>query len=200
MFKVISVAAMIFAACLPASMAQEAVGRAMVDGKTVILFSDFSWEYESAGDAECQVISRELSFCGSSLKWRAMPNEGGEVAAMYRYDDRNYAMVVVEDLGIEDGLTKDFMRKAVIENAASGAGVPVSAVTVFENTDTMFGESEAVFVAYGLAVDNLPIVYANTIVTKPNSSYQLITYAVGRELTDEQKVLHVDFIDSMQLK
>ena len=115
--------------------------------------------------------------------------------------NRGYAQLACFAIAFGYHYPKNGLRQvAVIENAASGAGVPVSAVTVFENTETMFGESEAVFVAYGLAVDNLPIVYANTIITKPNSSYQLITYAVGRELTDEQKVLHVDFIDSMQLK
>tara|TARA_R110000765_G_C18779156_1_gene591112 strand:+ start:240 stop:851 length:612 start_codon:yes stop_codon:yes gene_type:complete len=180
--------------------AQQAVGRTLVDGKSVTLFDNGTWSYEGAQEEGCRTLGAGISFCGSSDTWKKTAPNGSDIAASFRYDDRNYAMVIVETVGVEDGVSLQFMRNAVVSNAADGANVPAEEIIVFGIEPYERFKYPTETVVYGASLDGLNLTYANTIITKPHQTLQLITYAVGTDYTQQHKLLHSDFVDSIELE
>ena len=180
--------------------AQEQVGSALIDGKKIKIFDDFSWQYASKTPSECQTISKQLEFCGSSTRWRSTTVPSSDVSAVYRYDDRHYAMVIVEELGSADGVSLDFMRQAVLENAAAGAETRVEDVAVFESTDIEVAGFDATNIVYSVPINGLQLVYSNTIISQSNLTLQLITYEVGSQYQDFHRGIHQDFLSEMRIK
>ncbi|MEL7232206.1 MAG: hypothetical protein AAGJ85_06820, partial [Pseudomonadota bacterium] len=127
-------------------------------------------------------------------------NLGGDATAGYRYDDRNYAMIIMEDLGMKDGLSLEFMRQTVIENAATGSGVPVSDILIISSVDTVFDEKQASRIIYSTNVDGLDLVYTNTIVSEDHRTAQLITMAIAASHDEKQTELHQKFLNLLRLK
>ena len=199
-FLAIVAMALVSGAMSDCASAQEAVGRSLVDGKSVTLFDNGTWAYEGEQDLRCSKLGSGISFCGSKNSWKKTTSGSTEIAASYRHDDRHYAIVIVEQLGIEDGLTQEFMRGAVVSNAALAANVAEEEIIVVGiETEERFPFATETIV-YGTSLEGLGVTYANTIVTQPHKTFQLITYAVGSDYTQEHKVLHRDFLDGIELE
>ena len=110
--------------------AQSKVGTAVVDGSIVDLFSDKTWRFRDEEPRECEQIKLGVSFCDESAIWKRLDNEGPEISAMYNYDDRNYAMFIIEAMGSDDGLSLELMRttqRAIILRKLTHVPVSVSA-------------------------------------------------------------------------
>ncbi len=179
--------------------AQESVGRAVVEGKVIILYSDGTWEFEAV-DTDCSVVAKDITFCSNSDGWEKVSNASADAAASFRLDDRNYGMVIDEALGIEDGMDKEFMTGAVIYNVAVGAGITESEVVTMDIDDgTLFGR-DARTIIYGAAVDGLDVIYVNSILFSKNRTIQMVSYSVGRELTDQQIETHQSFVSTIDIK
>lgn len=177
------------------AFAQSAVSRAIVDGKTVILYDDFSWDYEKQISPECKVLTKKLNFCDPTSRWKSV-NLGAnqDVTATYRYNDNLYAMVIAEDLGVKQGVSKEAMRNVVIQNAATGSGVSPEEVLVLDSSEIDVKGLPAANTAYSVKMGNLDLTYINTIVVMNDWSVQLISYTIGKELTETHKKLHRTYL------
>jgi len=184
----------------PAALAQKVVGSAFIDGQKVELFEDFSWTYANDAAANCESISKLSSFCGNPKVWKSFDPGSSEIAGAYRFDDRHYAMIIDEGLGANDGVSPQAMQKIVVQNAAAGAGVPVSAVTVSDIKETSFGEGNALNTIYSVKMEGIDLTYSNTIVVGDSTSHQLITYGIGTTMTDKHLRIHEDFLENIRLK
>ncbi len=182
-----------------AALAQNVVGRALVDGEKVVLFSDRTWAYESAGTGDCSQIHAEVQFCGNSNDWQTTTVPSPDVSAAYRFDDRHYAQFIIEAFGTKDGVTARMMRDIVIENAATGTGQSKEDVTVISVEDTVVDGIPSETVVYQFAVDNLDVVFANSLVITDNLTMQAITYAIASEYSDLHQRLHADVIAATKL-
>ena len=125
------------------SAAQTKVGATVIEGKVVELFSDGTWRYEMDGGSKCRPLTRTLTMCDREGNWTNTTNSNADAVAMFTYDDRNFALVITEALGTEDGLSRKYMRRAVIETAAAGAGIAHSEVVVFKSEDWEFLSRDA---------------------------------------------------------
>lgn len=184
-----------------AAAAQTVVGRSMIDGRQVELRDDGTWVYTDrpSGADDCRAVALGVSFCGAPGTWRASPPPNADVAAQYRYDDRHYSQFVIEGLGSEDGLTRDFMRNAVLQIAASITGTPVADIPVFgiepAEVDGKAGET----ILYLVSVDGVSVVYSNTIVSMPRRTVQAMSFAIGGEYTDELADVHRQFLSNVRI-
>lgn len=179
--------------------AQESVGRAIVDGKVVILYGDGTWQFETVEEG-CSAVAKGIAFCSSSAGWEKVSNASADAAATFRLDDRNYGMIIDELLGITDGMDKEFMTSAVIYNVAVGAGIAESEVVTMDIKDqTLFGR-DARTITYAAAVDGLDVIYVNSIVFSDKRTVQVVTYSIGQELTDQMKETHESFVSTIDLE
>ena len=181
-------------------IAQEKVGTAFVDGQRVELFADGSWRYSGPSASNgCITIKLNVDFCGQELGWRQMKNNDREITAQFMFDDRNYGLFIIEQLGLVDGVSSELMMSIVIENLASASGVRAEDIVVFSVEEGMFNDLPSATITYGGALDNLNIIFQNTIVIDENLTMQAATYTIGAEVTDSFERLHDEFLDAIVL-
>jgi len=192
-----------FLICIAFSVqAQNRVGSAVVDGKIVDLFSDNSWVFrdKEAPLDQCEPIGRKVQFCDDENTWIRVRSEDPDISAQYRFDDRHYAMFILEELGTRDGLTTTAMRNAILENAASAAGISAAEVLVHDiRTDRIDGHLAATIV-YAATVNNLPVIFINSFVSEERHTTQAVTYSINEMPTDTHFELHSKFLSSIKLK
>lgn len=182
------------------SIAQEKVGTAFVDGQRVDLFSDRSWRYaSSSGSAECITIKANVDFCGQELGWRIMRNNDPGIDAQFILNDKNYGIFVIEELGLSDGMTTETMMSFVVENFAMAAGITVEDVVIFDVEEGVFSALPVATITYGGSIDNLHVIFRNTVIVDSNISVQVATYLIGPEVTDNFERLHSDFVSATVL-
>ena len=103
-------------------------------------------------------------------------------------------MYIVEELGVNDGMTADLMRKAVVTNFAGAAGISESDVVVYGITQDSIQDQSYETVTYGGSIDGLDAVYINTIATSPNATVQVATFSIGSQLSERHKAMHKTFL------
>lgn len=192
--------AVVLIATSPAS-AQAVVGRGVVDGQKVELLSDKTWRLtdEDSALAGCDGLPLSVSFCAGT-DWKPTTPPNTEIAAQYRFDDRNYGQIILEDVGVEDGMSAEFMRKAIINRAAIIAGLREQDVIVLDVRDVTLGDLPGEMVVYQLGLDGVDAVFLHTIIISPKRTFQLMTFAVGKQKTPEMDRLHVDFLSRVKIQ
>ncbi len=200
------------AACLALSallvpgiaFAQEVVGTGFVDGRKVELRSDNTWAFADKpvlslpGSEDCLPINGSYEFCGKDLGWRVAQKIAIDAAASFSLNDRTYGLVITEALGVQDGMSLDFMAGAVISNAAVALNIRDEDITIFSTTDgQMFGDPSREM-AYGADVDGLRFVYFNTLVVRETETLQFLMFSIGPEPTDTMREANSDFIAAMK--
>ncbi len=189
-------------ACIAASglaSAQSAVGRALVDGKVVTLFDNGTWKHAGAAatvDNGCVDITPEVQFCNATLGWATTTAASPEINAAFRIDDRHYAQFLIEKLGSDDGLTADFMRKAVIMNAQDVTG---SEPEVIDIVPVSLGALNGDTVVYRVTFDGIDIVFSNSLFTTPKRTFQIMTYAISSEYTLQHAEYQADLLSNTTL-
>jgi hypothetical protein len=72
------------------AVAQTAVGKAVVGGKTVTLFDDGTWKFADAATAgmlaNCEDVTPTVQFCGAPLGWSGTTPPSPEISAACRID------------------------------------------------------------------------------------------------------------------
>jgi len=179
--------------------AQSKVGTAVVNGSIVDLFSDNTWRFRDEEPRECEKIKLGVSFCDESAIWTRLDNEGPEISAMYNYDDRNYAMFIIEAMGSDDGVNLELMRKIAIENFADGAEISANNVTIFDTYDRKLLSRQATTVEYGGKISGMSLIFYNTIVVEDQRTIQLATYAIGQAPTEQARSLHESFLKNVRI-
>lgn len=200
-FKLATLGLMSSLLMLAPSLAASSIGKALVDGKIVVLYDNKTWSYEdqASQDNGCQTLSDRVEFCVGSTSYQVVDSGSSELLAQFSKDDRNYAMIIEESVGSKDGMTLEFMRKAVIDNQVS-AGVNKNDIITIDTTEGLVYEQNASFLAIATQLDGLKLVYAYTIIVSDKATYQLITYSIGTELSDEAMGNHKEFLDLVKIK
>lgn len=191
--------AVVFVITASSAYTQTRVGTSVIDGEVVDLYSDQSWKYRSGTDADCDQITIFLEFCDVQELWKSTTKANDDISAMYRHNDRIYGMFIVEELGTNDGLTADFMRKAVVTNLANAAGTSESEIIVYGVTQDSIQDQFHETITYGGTVDGLNVIYINTIVTSPKTTVQVATFSIGSQLSQDQKAMHKSFLDGTKI-
>ena len=192
--------ALIVALALPSFVtAQEVVGSAVVDGRGATLYADGTWDFSERGDAECSEIARNVEFCGENAGWSYTTPPNADIAATYRFDDRHYGQMIIEELGSRDGLTNEYMLDVVIENAAAVIGGRTQDIAVLETYRVRVGNQTIPTIVYAFQIDGLDVVYANGIRTSPNRTMQLMTFSIGTDFTDRHRDLHEAFLSEIKI-
>ena len=200
--KLLSAVIMALALWLPSdeAFAQTVLGRSVVDGRSFELLSDQTWRYsDSDAAAGCTVFDLGLSFCDADSPWQRTDFESSEVAAQYRVDDRHYSQFVIEGLGALDGFTPEFMRRAVVDNAAAAAGGDATAVAVLDVSDETVDSIPGETIIYHTVIDGLNVVYFNTVIILDAITYQLISFSINRDITERHIELHDDLIARLRI-
>ncbi|MEP2947832.1 MAG: hypothetical protein ABJN11_09520 [Lentilitoribacter sp.] len=176
------------------------IGKALIDGKIVILYDDKTWRFEDETEVSsaCERLSDRIDFCKGSTPYEQIAPANNELLGQFRKDDRNYAMIIEEEVGSKDGMTLEFMRNAIYENQIAGGVKKEDIIIIDTDEGEEFGQ-DATFVAMATSLDGLKLVYAYTIMISETTSVQLITYALGQELTDEVVNNHDEFLDLVRI-
>lgn len=182
------------------SYAASEIGKALIDGKIVILYDDKTWRFEDEAEVSsaCEQLSDRIDFCKGSTPYEQIAPANNELLGQFRKDDRNYAMIIEEEVGSKDGMTLEFMRNAIYENQIAGGVKKEDIIIIDTDEGEEFGQ-DATFVAMATSLDGLKLVYAYTIMISETTSVQLITYALGQELTDEVINNHEEFLDLVRI-
>ncbi len=176
------------------AMAQTMVGRAMVDGKTVILYDDYSWDYETKSAADCKTVAKGLTFCDPTGRWKFDTDQAPGDAITLTYSDAIGGLIVNETLPDGHEFTTDILKSAAVINAASAAGITAKDVLVLDNKDVTLKDHSAGQISYSVNIDGIDITYVNTVIVTENRALQLMTYATGKKVTDEHTKVHDAFI------
>ena len=183
--------------------AQSVLGKAIADGRTVLILSDGTWRYEdepSAAAGDCRFIALGLSFCGSSKIWVPVIPFGPDAAAAYRFDDMHYGQIIAEGIGSDHGFDMAFMRTAVLENAAAFSSRIASDIPVLDMRRAEIDGMEAETVVYSPELTGVSLVYANTILILPQRTFQMTTTSIGSQFTDKHQKLHADFLEYIRIE
>ena len=173
------------------ALAQSVSGKAMVDGRVVTLFDDFSWKFDDAA-AGCETISTRLQFCGRDAGWSSAQKPTPDYAAAYRLNDRMYGGYIVEEIGTDQGLNPQAVRKLLLEILETSLNVtPV----VLETKDIMIDGKPGETLAYGFNLDGIDVVYANSFLLTKSSLVQVLTYEVGsKDFSEAHRRAHEGFV------
>jgi hypothetical protein len=182
------------------AFAQQIVGTSVVGGRPVQIMSDYTWRYVSPAPAGCENVQDGVLFCGKARGWERIDSSNKEVTASYRRSDRSYAMLIVERIGSEQGMTPELMRRAILGHAASATGLQAKDITTFGVESKTIGGIPAETISYAVKMDGLPLVFTNTVFIEKNRTVQIATYGLGVALTDEMKADHKSFVEATQLK
>lgn len=185
-----------------ASEAQTQVGRTIIDGRDVILFSDQTWRFADTGNASaCQFSSGPLTFCGAPSIWRRMPDTGNpDIDALYQLNEQTFGMIILEGLGRAAGVTEQNIQTIVLSTFALRTGVDRSQVPVIEITDTTLDNRPVRTIVYSGALDGLPLVFANTLLLLDGHNAQLMTYTLGQAYTDNHRTAHLQFLSEFSIQ
>lgn len=172
---------------------QTMVGKAVVDGKTVTLYSDKSWSFDEASDAApgCLSITPKLSFCGDPKVWVRIPPQSPVINAAFRLNASTYAQQIVENIGTSAGLSPDFLKDAVLQFAKTVSGSPPVVLGV---EPAEFQGKTLETLIYQFTMNGVPVVFANTIYMSEQTAAQIITYEVSSTYTDAHKQAHAEFL------
>lgn len=175
------------------------VGTAIVDGRKATLYSDKTWDFADAEEISegCVVVAKVMEFCGSSEIWTETSPPNKLIAKQYRYDAANYAQIIVEAIGSDQGVTADLMRNAILTNAGSASGVPASEVPIIDVWKTEIGKSKGEALAFSATINGTPVVFVTTFVITEDTSVQASTFNISQELTEDHRALHALFLENL---
>ena len=179
--------------------AQEVAGTTVIDGREVTLYANGTWEFATRREGSCALIARNVEFCGENAGWEPTQPPNADIAATYRFDDRHYGQMIIEELGSRDGLTNEYMMDVVIENAAAVIGGRAADVAILENYRVRVGNQTIPTIVYAFNIDGLDVVYANGIRTAPDRTMQLMTFSIGTEYTERHRELHDAFLSEIRI-
>ncbi|MBL9046079.1 MAG: hypothetical protein JNK34_02030 [Tabrizicola sp.] len=177
--------------------AQEVVGKAIVDGKTVSLYADKTWTFDVAtSSAGCSQITAKLSFCGDAERWRPSPNANAIINATYSLNASTYGLMIVEDIGTSVGISSELLRNTILKMA--GTQSDSQPVVLGIESDT-FQDKDLETLVYQVSINGLKIVFATTMYLTAGTTAQISTYEIGETYSEAHKAAHEDFLAATRI-
>ena len=179
------------------------VGTAVVNGETVYLYSDFSWKYSNTFEKNsCEMVNNLIEVCkkGIWLRDRSFKSKDPTQLAQFVTDDGSfYSMIIEEKIGISDGVSLNLLQEGVVTNFADGLGLDIADVPVIRSEDKSFADYDAKYIALKGDYKGLNMVMVNTFFAIDTHNFQLVTWTVGKLLTEKIEKLHQQFIKTIQV-
>jgi hypothetical protein len=177
-----------------AALAQTVVGRSIVDGKVALLYDDMTWALEApaaGGTANCDAVTTRVQFCGQALGWTSSRPGTSDVNAAYEIDPRHYAQYIIEEVGIDDGMNSEFMRRIVLENAKNFSGTDAEIITV---EPVMLGDLSGETIVYRVNINGAGFVFANSVFVDSGLTMQIMTFALATDYAPEHAKMQTDLL------
>lgn len=172
--------------------AKQKIASAFVNGREVHLLSDFTWVYVTKQQmkGDCIYGNQWIKFCGSSVVWHRLPSKNPAIDAGYRYDDKHTAIMFVEEIGKNDGLTLEGLSKQLLASFESEFNKTVQGLEVLDvQKITIDGQSFDRLI-YTFKQNGLNHTVTGAFHVADDVNYKIYTIAKG---ADEYKGYH-DFM------
>lgn len=202
--KLHSLAILATIACvtLPVSAsAQSIVGASMIDGKAVQLFSDGTWAFVEMPKPRCYAIAKTVEFCPAEIGYENVEiGNHPQVDALFKLDDRQYAMFIGEELGRADGVSPEFVFRTTLEHVARMSGKGFTDIPVTNAYPQEIAGRPAETITYTATINGLNVVYFNTVLVEDHLTLQSISYYVADVPTDAHRDQHDVFLTAISIE
>ena len=171
---------------LPAS-AQQVIGTAVINGKIVEILENQTWRYKSEQSMSlsgCDLLKNGLYFCNKN-NWKTT-SATGDASHMYSIDDRTYVMFIIENMGADDGVTKDFMAGVALNYAAEAANTTPDNILQHFSRDKIVNGNEFLSIAYTASISNIKFTFINNICVQDTVTAQAAIFTLGSKVTESQ--------------
>ena len=178
------------------------VGTAVIEGKIVDLYSDFSWKFRSKevlGNDNCIELTQIITFCGDT-NW-VRDNEVSAdpvIVAQFAHKDRmGHSMILEEPLGTNQGASEEIMLEAILDNAATGAGKNVEDIPILAVEDGSLKNRKIKKLVTLMDYKGLQFVMVYSVLLGDNYNVQLVTWHAGNTYDQTAKSYHASFVNSV---
>jgi hypothetical protein len=133
--------------------------------------------------AGCDTLEH-IEVCVSNSGW-AKANLAGEFIGSYTSKNKYYLGIIYEPIGSNDGYTYEFLKSAIIQNAAAPSGVAPEKVPVLESNDEWSEIQGFRSITYAPIINGASFVFHNVYKIYPDRAVQFAFWTIGREFKDE---------------
>lgn len=151
---------------------------------------------------DCATIDGPFRFCGSMPSFEMIPAaDDSGLSAFYMTPEGIQAIAIIEDVGLNHGLTLADLRQSALEIVAEAAGVSIREITLVERSTVMVrGQVQPNFV-YSTNIDGTVYTYSNTMIILPDTVAQFITVDTGTSnYTPRHRDVHNRFLSGLQIE
>ena len=181
--------------------AQDVVGTGIVEGRAVDLLSDGTWRAQAPTADGCRPVAGPVSFCSGPPEF--VPAElppGSPIDAQWRAGDARFVQLVHGATGVEDGMTIEGIRAAMIDNAAIFAEVEPSEVKVMAEVPALVDGVLGTTVVYEALLDGTSFLFQNTLILLSEDHAQIMTFGIAQAPTADLAALHERFLDAIAIE
>ena len=145
-------------------LAQEIVGSANINGRTIEILNNQTWRYKSPqnqNSSDCETLKSGVLFCNIN-NWK-VSSSSGDISHMYMIDDRTYLMFIIEGFGSEDGVTKNYMAQVAIDHAAEGGNTTSENIIQHFSRDSTINGNDFLTIAYTAKLSDIAFTFVNNL-------------------------------------
>ncbi len=149
----------------------------------------------------CPLVVPPVRFCGTAPAFALTAQSvNAGLDAYYETPDGIQALIIIETMGANGGLTIPDLQRMALEVLSRATGQPAESHPILQRaTLPVMGLPSSNFVYLGV-VDDLPIVYSNTILLRPDSVSQFVTLESGvTTYSPRHRDLHTRFLGNIQV-
>ena len=149
----------------------------------------------------CAPISSDFRFCGAPPEFTLTPqDDNAAVTAFYTTPEGLQVAIIVEELGISDGLNVTGLQEAALTILSQASGTPPPNIPILERRNLVVDGVPRPNFVYRDTVGGQTFVYSNTIVLLDDSVAQFITIDPGQMvMTGTHRDLHMRFLANSQV-
>ncbi|KNG93003.1 hypothetical protein [Pseudaestuariivita atlantica] len=194
------VAAVVGCCLAVTAAAQSVVGTAVVSGKPVQLFDDGTWRYRDTVERKdgCRPVSFGVAFCGDPASWKSLPPPG-EFDRLYQFNNQFYGGLIVENFGVNRGITIEFIRQVILDIAAEASGITAEEVPILDVSRREVDGVSAETVVYLTKINNTDFIFANTLILTDDMNMQAMVWTINDTYTAEHSGVTDTFIDLLKI-
>lgn len=182
--------------------ARDVVGRAQVNDRPVLLFSDGSWSFETTPlSTDCQVIDETVEICDIKSAWRSTTGPTYGYDAIFRYQSNNILQAAIssQPYGRNVGNSFEGVLSLFVKGGAETDGIPESDVQILGLSDSEMGGQPAKHFVLAFPQNGLWQVNAYTVVIEEDVSIYALTWSPGTTYTDTMQMAHDAFVETITL-
>lgn len=168
------------------TLAQEIVGSANINGRTIEILNNQTWRYKSPqnqNSSDCETLKSGVLFCNIN-NWK-VSSSSGDISHMYMIDDRTYLMFIIEGFGSEDGVTKNYMAQVAIDHAAEGGNTTSENIIQHFSRDSTINGNDFLTIAYTAKLSDIDFTFVNNLYVGEKVTVQAAIYTIGSQVSEK---------------